>query len=431
MRESEVGGGAGYEAETIRERSTRATEGILVTRAVGLLCGLVMLEAAAMPVKIELTLVDGDATGYGTFQSHNQKVLANRGGIFMAHHRTRNDAYTAQQWRLSRSTDGGRTFATIREATHATHPPALETDEHDNVHLVRSDFTGGHAYLHTFTAADAYGETRVTPIPRGEAQKFALCYDRGREQLYYASHNRFDVLSTEGVVRSSITLFQNGANAEMQYPSLCMDVAGVLHFAWTTVAHGRYLYWSIHFMQSPDGGVTWRNADATALKPPIIADDTGPGQRVSLDDEFKVQTWLSNFLVREGKAHFLYRAGTEPPRQHYVRCDLHTGKRELDETPIFKGETISLQGLDGFFAASEKTLYCVGHTTDRRIGCVASEDNGSTWRDHALSEKLDGVYALGGCRAVTDDGFVIGSFTHSPPGGNGSKVYFLRIPPRR
>ena len=60
--------------------------------------------------------------------------------------------------------------------------------------------------------------------------------------------------------------------------------------------------------------------------------------------------------------------------------------------------------------------------------CLASDDNGTTWRDHALSEPLDGLYALGGSRAVTTDGFVIGSFTQSPSTGGGSKVYFLRIP---
>jgi hypothetical protein len=402
-----------------------------VTRtAAGMLVALMTLCAAAAPAKIELTLVDGQATGYGTFQSHNQKVLSNRGGIFMTHNRTRNDAYTAQQWRLSRSTDGGKTFTTVYEATHGTHPPCIETDENDNVYLVRSEFSDGNAYLHAFLAADDYdpAKARVTPIPAGSAQKFSLCYDPGRELLYYASHHRFDVLGLDGAVRSSMKLLQWGKNAEMQYPILCMDPSGVLHFAWTSVAHGRYLYWSIHFMQTPDGGATWRNADGTALKLPIVADDTGAGQRVSLDDEFEVHTWLSNFLVRERKGHFLYLASTEPPRQHYVRYDLKTAKRELDVNPAFKGETIALHGLDGFFAASDKTLYCVGHTADQRIGCLASDDNGTTWRDHAISDVLDGLYALGGCRTVAADGSVIGSFTQSPSTGGGSKVYFLRIP---
>ncbi|MDQ3438929.1 MAG: BNR repeat-containing protein [Planctomycetota bacterium] len=399
-----------------------------MTKTLGVLCALLGLCIAAAPAKVELTLVDGNATGYGTFQSHNQKVLSNRGGIFMAHLRTRNDAYTAQQWRLSRSIDGGKTFTTVYEATHGTHPPCIESDENDNVYLVRSEFADGHAYLHTFFAADGYAKPRVTPIPGGSAQKFALCYDGSRKLLYYASHHRFDVIALDGTVRNSMKLLQWGKNAEMQYPILCTDRAGVLHFAWTTVPFGKMTYRSIHFMHSPDAGATWRNPDGSPLTPPMVADDTGPAARVNLDDELEASNWLSSFLERDGKEHFLYQSTVSPPRQHYVRYDLKTAKRELDmRQPTLKGETVELRGLDGFFSASEKTLYVAGHTPDSRIGCLASDDNGTTWRDHALSEPLDGLYALGGCRAVTADGFVIGSFTQSPSTGGGSKVYFLRI----
>src|SRR5688572_16395581 len=96
--------------------------------------------APAQPAEIELTLVDDHATGYATFQSHNQKVLSNAHGIFMTHIRSRNEAYTAQQWRLSRSTDGGRTFATVFEDTHATNPAVIESDKDGNVYLIRPDF---------------------------------------------------------------------------------------------------------------------------------------------------------------------------------------------------------------------------------------------------------------------------------------------------
>ena len=391
-----------------------------------------MLCIAARPAKVELTLVDDVTTGYGTFQSHNQKVLSNRGGIFMTHNRAQNEPYTAQQWRLSRSTDGGKTFTTVYQPTHGTHPPCIETDENDNVHLARSEFADGNAYLHMFLAADDYdaAKARVTTIPHGSAQKFAMCYDPGRKLLYYASHHRFDVIALDGTVRNSIKLLQWGKNAEMQYPVLCMDSAGVLHFAWTTVPFGTMTYRSIHIMHTPDAGETWRNLDGSPLTPPIVADDTGPAERVNLKDEVDASNWLSNFLARDGKGQFLYLSTVNPPRQHYVRYDLKTGKRELDVQPVFKGRTIALHGLDGFFAASKETLYCVGHTADQRIGCLASDDNGATWRDHALSEPLDGLYAVGGCRAVTADGFIIGSFTQSPSKGGGSKVYFLRISTR-
>jgi len=82
-----------------------------------LMCAALCLAAAGWAQEgppgltvIRPVVVDPDATGYGTFQSHNQKVVSNRRGVFMTHIRTRNEPYTAQQWRLSRSTDGGQSF---------------------------------------------------------------------------------------------------------------------------------------------------------------------------------------------------------------------------------------------------------------------------------------------------------------------------------
>lgn len=388
----------------------------------------------AAPGKIELTVVDDKATGYGTFQSHNQKVLANAGGIFMTHIRSRNEAYNAQQWRLSRSTDGGRTFATVHEATHATNPPAIETDEAANVYLVRPDFADSHSYFYRFSAADAYREPRVTRVPASASGKFALAYDAPRGQFYYASQNHtFHVVGLDGTVKRSLPLLARGKHALMQYPLLHLDEANGLHYAWTTQKHDAYLYWDVHSMRSLDGSQTWRTMAGAALTPPVVCDDTGPTDRISLDDEFEVHTWLASFLVRGGKAHYFYVAQHQPTwRVHYMRYDLATGRRDVDLSPKFKGETLELTGMDGFFAASATSLYCVGHTPDGRVACLASDDNGQTWRDHAVSdEKVQGIYALGGCRAVTPDGSVIGSFTAagaSPAESvSTSKIYFLKI----
>jgi len=41
--------------------------------------------------------------------------------------------------------------------------------------------------------------------------------------------------------------------------------------------------------------------------------------------------------VKGGKAHFLYLTQSQPPRQHYVRYDLKSGKRDLDISPRFQG----------------------------------------------------------------------------------------------
>ena len=63
--------------------------------------------------------------------------------------------------------------------------------------------------------------------------------------------------------------------------------------------------------------------------------------------------------------------------------------------------------------------------------CLASDDNGATWRDFAASPPVANPYSIGGCRNVTRDGSIIGSFTEqtapTTDTGGGSKVFFFRI----
>jgi hypothetical protein len=408
-----------------------------VTLLVCTLSSLCVVAAQPGLTRIELTRVDPEATGYGTFQSHNQKVVSNRRGIFMTHIRTRNEPYTAQAWRLSRSRDGGRSFTTVYAETNATNPPVLETDLEDNLYLVRPDFLDGHAYLYRFLASDDYRRPIITRIPNGSAGKYSLMLDGARKQLYYFAHNNtFHRVALDGTVLSSTNLLAAGKNAILQYPLLSLETNGVLHAAWTSQAHGRYLYWDIHYLQSADGGVTWRTMSRQPVSLPVIADEGGPADRITLDDEFEFHTWLSSFLVKDGKAHFLYLAQTPPPRQHYVRYDLKTARRELDLQPDFRGRQISLRNLDGFFATSSRapgsTLYCISRDpTTNLIACLVSADNGTTWRDYAVSDPVQNPYSIGGYREVTADGLILGSFVDqiapTTDVGGGSKVYFFKI----
>jgi hypothetical protein len=213
-----------------------------------------------------------------------------------------------------------------------------------------------------------------------------------------------------------------------------MDRDGTLHAAWTTQKHGEYLYWDIHHMLSPDGGASWCNLDGQALPLPVTADDSGPALRITLDDEFACHTWLSSFLVKEGRVHFVYLAQTSTPRQHYTRFDVATGKRDVHVQPELRGETIRLQGLDGFFATESDRLGAPLYVLmqDRgHLACLASYDNGESWHDFAKSKESFHVYSLGGCREVTRDGYIIGTFTDQH-GSNvtpdrKSKVYFFKI----
>ena len=383
---------------------------------------------------VEISRIDGEATGYGTFQSHNQKVVSNRNGIFATHIRSRNEAYTAQQWRLSRSVDGGATFTTLYEATHATNPPVLETDAEGNIYLMRVDFVDGNAYLYRFAAADDYSEPAITTVPRGAAGKYSMFLDREREQLYLFSHNNtFHIVGRDGAVKRSYDLLQHGEDALLQYPLLDMD-GDVLHAAWTTQRHGIYLYWDIHHMLSRDGGETWESMDGESLQIPVTADQHGRADGIVLDDEYEVHTWLSSFVARFGKLHFLYMAQHQPARQHYMRYDVQSGERERHIWPQFEGEEISLLNLDGLLAtraeAPDAPLYCVS-SHGGRIACLVSYDDGETWRDYAISAEIYRPYAIGGCRAVTADGYVIGTFVNQDGAASNSgddyEVLFFKI----
>lgn len=419
---------------------------IQMKRRVSCLCLLILIAAFSaaetvplpparqFPSSVEVVCVDTEATGYATFQSHNQKVVANSHGIFMAYIRTRNEAYTAQQWRLLRSTDGGRSFSVIYEDTHATNPPVLETDEAGNIYLIRVDFQDGNAYLYRFLAEKDFQEPLISVVPQGAAGKYAMRYDPSRKQLYFFSHNNtFHVIGLDGTVHKSCTLLQQGPHAVLQYPYLDVGQDGMLHAAWTTQKHDVYLYYDIHHMCSPDGGKTWRNLDGAPLTTPVVADDTGPAMCITWDDEFENHTWLSSVRVKNGKLHFVYLAQRTPSRQHYMRYDIAAAKRDMDLQPEFAGGMIRLSGLDGFFAArsgkSDSPLFCVMQDAGR-IACLVSRDNGGSWQDFARSTQAFRPYAIGGYREITEEGHVIGSFTEqgSPDIlARDTKVFFFRI----
>jgi hypothetical protein len=412
------------------------------------------------------TTVDPDATFYGTFQSHNQKVVANAYGIFMTHLHKRHccdsslnsccdiDAPSCviaatggcsdagrdaiSTWRLSRSVDGGATFTTIYEGRHGTTPPVIETDSQGNIYLAHPDyFQGGqNAYLMRFLASNNFQNPTSITLTGPWNAKFAMEIDEARGQLYFFGWGNkfFRVRLYDLAILAEYQLTRDGTNANMHYPHLYLDDYGHLYLAWTTARINPALnsqcgnvdaYWSIHFMRSLDGGVTWEKPNGQRLDPPIVADDTGPTDEITPPDERCATTWLSTFLVKGDKAHFVYHAYSESPpplidRPHYVRYDLATAQIVRNVVP-FKGDTISIKNMEGVCSTrrSIKEIFCVsksnGNNIDSRIAVLKSEDNGLTWRDHALgplpSSPPPNTYALGGSPQVTDDGYIIGSYT--------------------
>jgi hypothetical protein len=404
---------------------------------------------------VEITEVDEDATAFGTFQSHNQKVVVNAYGIFMTYLHKRHccdsslnsccdidDPFCTDEvtkdcrdagrdaistWRLLRSVDGGATFTTIYEGRHGTTPPVLETDWQGNIYLAHPDtFQGGqNAYLMRFLASNNFQNPATATLTGPWNQKFAMEIDEHRGQLYFFGWGDkfFRIRISDLAILAEYQLTQDGTNAEMHYPHLYLDDYGHLYLAWTTVrinpalngqCGNNHAYWSIHFMRSLDGGVTWRKPSGQILTPPIIADNTGPTDEITPADERCVSTWLSTFLVKGDKAHFVYFADAPVNKQHYVRYDLVTSQIDRNVVP-FMGDTISVRNLDGVCATrrSIKEIFCVSMSTDNRIAVLRSEDNGLTWRDHALGP-VSPTYSLGGSPQITYDGYIIGSYTESP-----------------
>ena len=394
--------------------------------------------------RIELVCVDPDVKTYsGTFHSHNQKVVQNARGVFMTHVRTRTLRYEKQEWRLSWSKDGGETFTILFSDTHATSPGALETDREGNIYMGRPDFADKNAYLYRFFASENYRRPHISVIPNGAGGKYAMMLDEKRRQIYWICHNRnFSRLDMEGKVLFSDYIFAAKSTAVIGYPHLSLDPEGVLHAAWTTVMVPAPrpvlpIYWDIHYMQSADGGITWRTMAGKPITLPVPADNTGPTERIIRDDEYGVSNWLANMAVKNGKAHFLYLHKSQPPRQNYRRYDLATQKIDADQQPRFKGQTLSITS-DGFFATRRNDprspLFCVAKDSEQpRLACLVSYDNGKSWQDYAVSDNLKAPYATGGCREITADGWVIGSCTdmiepwRAGTEADNAKVYFLRI----
>jgi hypothetical protein len=224
-----------------------------------------------------------------------------------------------------------------------------------------------------------------------------------------------------------------GPHAHTQYPHLAVSPDGVLHLAMTTVGlnkEGESIYWDVHYMNSPNGGLTWRKLDGAILPDAPTPDETGPTDRISLDDEFQLNTWLANMLVKDGKVHFLYHGKT----MHYVRYDLTSGKKDVAlDGRLFGGMDIVLHHVSGLLASRPdqpgSLLYCVSRDPSlRTLACLVSSDNGSSWSDHATaSRQFVGNYATGGARTITADGYVIGSFTESSGRGEPG-VWFFRVP---
>ena len=409
--------------------NTAAPSRIALVLAVAAACSIQAADFARVPVPA-ITTVDAEVTGYGTFQSHNQKVVSTAYGIFMTYAKT---PFDGALWRLARSVDGGRSFQVIWEAVNSTHPPAIEAANDGTLYLVHGDQTTDAAYFYRLSPLTSFTPEPLATISGAHAQKFSLLLDEGRATLYYAAylgpHTRFITLDVIGNVTADYLLTGGEQIARPSYPNMLLS-DGILYLAWSSDKIGGDLndYYSIHAVRSPDGAVTWQNLAGQELIPPFVGDHDGDTTEITRPWERPCTTWLAGFAVTRRKAHFFYLASPNASLREcslrrnmvrYQRFDLATGVREADNKE-FVPDGVAFDNrrgyfINGFFATSPRdgALLLTSQTTDNRLAIVASNDDGATWRLVSQTEPLkDHLYAIGGQRHVTADGKVLGSFTH-------------------
>jgi hypothetical protein len=418
----------------------------LTLAAVAAAASIAAAAMAPVPAPIIIT-VDDEVTGYGTFQSHNQKVVETADGIFITYAKT---PFDGAQWRLMRSEDRGRSFETIWEAVNTTHPPAIEAAADGALYLVHGDQADDAAHFYRLSPATSFAPEPIATIDDAHAQKFSLLLDEARGQLYYAAYTgpntRFITLDLTGGVIADILLTGGEAVARPSYPGMLLE-DGILYVAWSSDKIGGDLddYYSIHAVRSPDGGITWQNLAGGPLIPPFIGDHEGDATEITETWERPCTTWLSGFAVTAGKAHFYYLTAPNPSLRacalrtnvvRYQRFDLGTGGRDPIKRDFVPGGVTfgNPRGyfINGFFATSPRdgALFLTSQTTDNRIASVASTDEGVTWRLISRTDPLDDhLYAIGGQRHVTPDGWLPGSFTHDSlkPTEAFSAVRFFRL----
>ena len=421
--------------------------------------------------QFQTTVVETNVPVGALFHSHSQHVVQNQHGIFVAYLTSTNATYDAT-WKLVRSTNNGASFSTVYTGTSEQNPPALETDTAGNIYVIyptQTTGSNGTATFLKFAASNNFASPIVTKTIPNASSKFTTHYDRYRDVIYYFTANdsgpgtavqnlqyNFSVLSLNGDVTRAVALTQGGSAVQsgVQYPQIA-SFGYDTYLAWTTddsnpnsVPYSPH-YRAIHVIKTEDGGYTFKKLDGTvlssAVNTPIVADDTGPTDRITLSDEFEPQTWLSGFAATNHKLHFTYDAYvqdvTKQPdtthRQHYVRINSKTGAREIDTQPTWclEGRCIANSGRGGALITDLRNgwqtsiVYALSEElASPRPVLFRTGNNGDSWTLHGESNALfaTNMYTVGAFRDVTSDGYVIGAFVQQ--NGSLGNLIFFRIP---
>lgn len=410
-----------------------------------------------------LTWIEDVSTpAYGTFSSHNQRVVETPHGIFMTFQVNEKDAEHNGDWKLVRSQNRGASWTQVYSDL-GTRPPAVLADNEGNVHLVTSDPDFETLHIYSFSASTGYGlAAHHTYAGVRCAAKFTALYDPTWNNVYVGTQfGRFLAiwLQTYGIMHD-YQVFEDQPNhsphATAQYPQLGLDDAGNIHFAMTTSnLTDTHVYRNIlHVFASPlpNGQLMWSRiprpgeSGAQGVPTPIQPDENGDALEINDSDErgqpSVVSVHLSNFMPKGNMVHFFYtvvREGVPDWRTHYKRINRWTGAVEVDldgDTTPIAGESIVLRPYGGFFSTDSivdpnTPLYLTSGERDRgQIGVLVSHDNGSTWGDYAVTDVGPMSWSnISGSQY--SNGRILAAFTGAPANpGWPSSVWYLGFYPK-
>jgi hypothetical protein len=428
--------------------------------------------ARAAPT-VTTTDVDAMTSGtgycaYGTFGSHNQRIVTNGHGIFMSylHADDCSAGLNASTWRLARSTDNGATWSTLYSLSCANANAAtLETDGSDNVYAFIgscSSWSGNWSSSPTtflkFGASNSYASplvTNTTVIPVSSS-KFTSAIDLSRSYLYFltwwngSTTNQLYVIDFSGTLVRSVLLWgtatTSGAAVEPTYPHLHVGSNGNLYAAWTNTdfsAPGQD-YYDAKFIYSTDAGATWQGPPGAITLPinpgPL---DTNSWEIVDSGDIKSIGTtadnWLSSLAYDRGFLHFVYDVNFGS-KEVYKRFNFSSGTFDTEVTPSIHGKTITIGQAHGAFSQDSTGTGRLFYGSDANgslfghVGILYTDDAGETWHDYASSSNLSVSNELylgynAGGRLLDSSGAVLGALTRNTSDGNPADVFFWRATP--
>lgn len=432
-----------------------------------LLSLLVEKEGIEKVQKVDLaTIPHGEENGihfvaYGTFQSHYQKVVSTKNGIFAAFlasyvadsSDSRNDMGA---WEIVKSVDGGQTFQTVYSLETSSKTPCLEADAEGNLHLAYASNRWNDLIYSKLQASENYSQLHSVTVPGAGAGKYSCAIsDKGKVFVYLGWEQlvRFDLQNMQ--VLDSRTYFKSGPNGHPQYPHLVFQPEkNYLLAAWTTISvndiNGRPNYRDIRYAVSYDFGLSWKSTTTSEnLILPIIADETGGTATPILSSDYintiqsqeqgvPWENWLDSATFVGNYLYFAYFNTGENNSDYqtrFVRSGLyHNDGAKPVVLERFKGETIELNSNGLYFTTHTlpdigTVIYAVGSTSKYELASLYSEDKGVTWHDHAISEPENHQpYAITGSKTVTAEGDIIGEYTSFPQlGEHEGKVKFFKI----